>query len=92
MLGHTFRRAVLPVRISLSAAAGKIFHSSFRPVGAPFRGITGRRPRSGRLGQNKKEPGAAYTVPGSFSAAINRRAIDKREHVLGDQNFKVRHF
>ena len=34
--------------------------SSFRPVGAPLRGITGRRPRSGRLEQNRKDPGTAY--------------------------------
>ena len=48
--GHVSFGVVVP----LSATAGDISPPSFRPVGAPLRGITGRRPRSGRLGQNRK--------------------------------------
>ena len=56
LLGHVSFGAVVP----FPAAAGDISLSSFRPVGAPLRGITGRRPRSGRLEQNRKDPGTAY--------------------------------
>lgn len=65
--------------------------SSFRPVGAPLRGITGRRPRSGRLGKCKRSL-ERRTVPDFFSATIDRCAIHKREHVLGYQDIEVRHF
>ena len=48
--GHVSYGGVVP----FSATAGGVSPPSFRPVGAPLRGITGRRPRSGRLGQNRK--------------------------------------
>ena len=63
---------------------------SFRPVGAPLRGITGRHPRSGRLGKCKRSL-ERRTVPDFFSTAIDRCAINKREQVLCYQNIKVRH-
>ena len=76
--------------VSFPAVTGDISLSSVRPVGAPLRGITGRHPRSGRLGKCKRSL-ERRTVPDFFSAAIDRCAIHKREHILGYQNLKVRH-
>ena len=51
------------------------------PAGAPLRGIAG----------HIKITWDGAPSQAIFSAAIHRCPIYKREHVLGYQNFKVRH-
>ena len=78
LLGHVSFGAVVP----FPAAAGDISLSSFRPVGAPLRGITGRGGRLGRGGaKNKKKRGG---VPNTliFFRAKNPGGLNKPPNVV----------
>lgn len=74
--GDGFRHVSFCTVVPFSATAGDVSPSSFHPVGAPLRGVTGRCPRSGRLGQNRKESETAYRSRLLFSG--HRPLSDKQ--------------